>query len=183
MPNKKQENKHEPIQEELPVGMPETEPPAEVSAQEETSEVVAQLQKELATAQDQLLRLAAEFDNFRRRSKAERENIYADATGAVASDFLPVLDNFERAAEIEDASYEDYKTGVEMIYNGLRGVFEKLQIEAFGEPGEAFDPAVHNACAHMEDESLPENVVAEVFQKGYRLKDRILRHATVKVAN
>ncbi|NMP37632.1 MAG: nucleotide exchange factor GrpE [Clostridiales bacterium] len=141
------------------------------------------LEKELSESKESLLRMAAEYDNFRKRSAKEKEASYISAKSDVLKELLPVLDNFERAASNSSADAETYKKGVEMTYNQFLSIFEKLGAESFGEVGDVFDPLMHNAVMHTEDESLPENSVAAVFSKGYRMGDRILRCAAVQVAN
>lgn len=131
---------------------------------------------------DRYLRMAAEYDNFRKRTAKEKEAIWNDAKADAALAFLPVYDNLERALKQETAD-EAYKKGVEMTMNQLKTVLEKLgitEIEALGQP---FDPALHNAVMHIEDENFGENTVAEVFQAGFRLGDKVVRFAMVKVAN
>ena len=135
----------------------------------------------LAAAEDKYLRLAAEYDNFRKRTAKERENLFADVYADALAVFLPVLDNLERAAQYTDG--EAVAKGVAMTLKGLTDTLEKLGITEIEAQGAAFDPAVHNAVMHVEDDSLGESVVAEVLQKGYRKGDRILRYAMVKVAN
>ncbi len=98
-------------------------------------------------------------------------------------DILPVLDNFERAATNSSTDFESYRKGIDMTFNSFCEVLKKLGVEAFGEPGDNFDPNIHNAVMHCEDESLDENVITDVFSKGYKLGDRVLRPAMVKVAN
>ena len=114
--------------------------------------------------------------------KKERENVYADAKADTVLQLLPVYDNLERAlkAECSDAAF--YK-GVEMIMDQLMGIFGKLGVEVIQAAGQTFDPALHNAVIHVEDESLGENVVAEEFQKGFTLNGKVIRFAMVKVAN
>ncbi len=142
------------------------------------------LQAELNETKDQLLRMAAEYDNFRKRSQREKESLYSECKTSVVNDLLPVIDNFERCvAPGEDTSYEDYKKGVELTYKQFGEALKKLGIEAFGEVGEAFDPNLHNAVMHTEDENLPENSISTVLMKGYKLGDKIIRAAMVAVAN
>ncbi len=141
------------------------------------------MQKELDAQKDQYLRLAAEYDNFRKRSQREREAAFNDSKASVLAEILPVLDNFERAAQNKEASYEDFQKGISMTFQQMMDIMKKLGAESFGAAGEPFDPNIHNAVMHVEDEALGENLVAEVFSKGYRLGDRVLRHAMVKVAN
>ena len=142
------------------------------------------LQAELNETKDQLLRMAAEYDNFRKRSQREKESLYSECKSSVVNDLLPVIDNFERCvAPGDDTSYEDYKKGVELTYKQFGEALKKLGIEAFGEVGDAFDPNLHNAVMHTEDENLPENSVSNVLMKGYKLGDKIIRAAMVAVAN
>ncbi len=141
-----------------------------------------QLKSDLAAEHDKLLRLAAEFDNYRTRSNREKDRIYTDAKAEVTEKFLPVYDNLARALAVETAD-EAYKKGVEMTMNGLLEILGKLNVEVYGEPGDLFDPTIHNAVMHVEDEQLKESTVVEVFQKGFRMSDKVVRFAMVKVAN
>ncbi len=136
----------------------------------------------LAAEKDRYLRLAAEYDNYRKRSQKERENVYADAKADTVLQLLPVYDNLERALKAECSDPAFYK-GVEMTMDQLMGIFGKLGVEVIEAAGQPFDPALHNAVMHVEDESLGENVVAEEFQKGFKLNDKVIRFAMVKVAN
>ncbi|MEG1858159.1 MAG: nucleotide exchange factor GrpE [Pseudoflavonifractor sp.] len=131
---------------------------------------------------DQFLRLAAEYDNFRRRSQKEKENIYGDAKGDTALAFLPVYDNLERALKQETCD-EAYAKGVEMTMTGLKEVLAKLGVEEIPALGETFDPLYHNAVMHVEDAALGEGIIAEVFQTGFKSGDKVIRFAMVKVAN
>ena len=155
--------------------------PEEEIAQEEEV-ILDPAAEELKAVKDQLLRLAAEFDNFKKRSQKEKDESFLNAKASVLKAFLPVLDNFERAAAI-DASSEEYKKGVEMILAQLAGVFTAQGASSYGEAGEPFDPTVHNAVTHTEHPDLGENVIAEVYTRGCRMKDRIIREAVVGVAN
>lgn len=141
------------------------------------------LQKELAAAKEAHIRTLAEYDNYRKRSTKEKQAAYGDAKADCIKELLPMMDNFERAIAAEATDVESFKKGVEMIFKSFGDVLSKLGVEAFGEKGEKFDPNIHNGVMHVEDEELPENSVAEVFSKGYKLGDRILRPAMVKVAN
>ena len=131
---------------------------------------------------DTYLRLAAEFDNFRKRTAKEKDQSYGNGKADAISKLLPIYDNLERALNqpTEDAAY---KKGVELTMNELIKILNGLGVEIFGAPGDAFDPALHNAVMHIEDESLGENVVAQVFQKGFKLGDKIVRFAMVQAAN
>ena len=141
------------------------------------------LQKDLAAAKEAHIRTLAEYDNYRKRSTKEKQAAYGDAKADCIKELLPMMDNFERALAAEATDVEGFKKGVEMIFKSFGDVLSKLGVEAFGEKGEKFDPNIHNGVMHVEDEELPENSVAEVFSKGYKLGDRILRPAMVKVAN
>lgn len=147
------------------------------------SEKEAQLVKELEEQKDLYLRLRAEYDNFRKRSQKEKEDAHTLARASVVKEILPVLDNFERAAGNTNASFEDYQKGMEMIQTQLIDTLKKIGIETFGERGEEFDPNMHNAVMHTEDDSLGENTVAQVFAKGYKLGNTVIRFAAVQVAN
>ena len=138
--------------------------------------------QQLSAAKDQYTRLAAEYDNYRRRTQKERENVYPDAVANTLKELLPLLDNLQRALDTPCAD-ENYLTGIKMIQTGFEEYLKKMGVETFGKAGEPFDPNLHNAVMHIEDESLGKNVVAQVFQSGYRRGDRILRHAMVQQAN
>ncbi len=155
-----------------------SEKPAEPSA----DEALEKLKAENAELRDKYLRLLAEFDNYRKRSAKERQEIYPEATANAAEAFLSLADNFERAA-LAECSDEKYKAGVMMIYDQLSIAFKKLGVEEIARVGEPFDPAIENAVNQITDENLGENTVAQVYQKGYRLGDKIIRPATVCVAN
>lgn len=170
----------EETQEETPVE--EAAEEASEEAAEESSDLDS-LQKALEEEQNRYLRLMAEYDNFRKRTAKEKTATYSDAKADAFTGLLPVLDNFDRAFENEEAAPEDFRKGIEMTRDQLLAAFEKAGVEAFGEPGEAFDPNIHNAVSHIEDPELGDNVLAQVFQKGYKLGDRVLRHAMVVVAN
>ena len=130
---------------------------------------------------DAHLRLAAEYDNFRKRTVKEKEASYGNGKADAVEKLLPVYDNLERALNqpTEDAAY---KKGVEMTMNELVKIFTNLGVEIFGAPGDAFDPNIHNAVMHTEDDSVGENTVVQVFQKGYTLNGRVIRHAMVVVS-
>ena len=153
----------------------------EAAKQQEASEF-EKAQQALAQEHDSYLRLAAEYDNYRKRSQKEKDNLYTEIRSETVEKFLPVYDNLERALaqETQDAAF---KKGVEMTMNQLVSVMEKLGVESFGAAGDHFDPQLHNAVLHIEDESLGENVIAEVFQKGFKVGEKVVRFAMVKVAN
>ena len=147
----------------------------------ETSEALEKAQAELAETNDKYLRIAAEYDNFRRRSAKEREGVYADAYADALKEILPVIDNLERAANFTEP--DKVLEGLQLIFKGADEMLTKLGVEAFGEAGDRFDPNIHNAVMHVEDEEIDTETVVEVFQKGYKKGDRIIRYAMVKVAN
>ncbi|MCR5207133.1 MAG: nucleotide exchange factor GrpE, partial [Eubacterium sp.] len=137
----------------------------------------------LAAAKDSYLRTAAEYANYRARSAKEKEQSFTNAKCSVVAEILPVIDNLERAIGAENGDYDALKKGVQMTLDGLMASFEKLGVESFGESGDSFDPNYHNAVMHVEDESLGENTITDVFQKGYKIGDRVIRAAMVKTAN
>lgn len=141
------------------------------------------VEDELKDTKEQLLRTAAEYANFRARSAKEKEQTYSNAKGNVIAEILPVIDNLERALSQENSDYESLKKGVQMTMDGLMASLEKLGVEAYGESGEQFDPNFHNAVMHIEDDELGENVITDVFQKGYKINERVIRPAMVKTAN
>ncbi|MBR2099850.1 MAG: nucleotide exchange factor GrpE [Eubacterium sp.] len=164
----------------------------EILEEEKTEEVKEEAQagkeentaeKELADVKEQLLRIAAEYANYRARSAKEKEQTYSNAKGNVVAEILPAIDNLERALSQENSDYEALKKGVQMTLDGLMASLEKLGLEQYGESGDSFDPNIHNAVMHIEDESLGENVITDVFQKGYKIGDRVIRPAMVKTAN
>ena len=139
------------------------------------------LTNEAEALKDRLLRLTAEYDNYRKRTSKEKEGIYTEACTDVLKEMIPVLDNLERAISVE-GSVEDIKKGIEMTIKGFQTSFEKLGVEEIDASGE-FDPNYHQAVMHIEDESLGANSIAEVFQKGYKRGDKVIRYTVVKVAN
>lgn len=141
-----------------------------------------QLQNDYSALNDKHLRLMAEYDNFRKRSVKEKDDIYPAATVAALQKILPILDSLDRAAQFE-YNTEDFAKGFDMIVQNLKDTLSGLGVEEVGTVGEAFDPNLHNAAMHIEDESLGQNVVSQVFQKGYRMGDRIIRYAMVQTAN
>ena len=152
------------------------------AASDDSASVIEELNKKLLEANDKYLRTVAEYDNFRKRSQKEKEAIYSDSKSDIIGKLLPVIDNFERAV-LADSDFESYKTGINMTVKQLLEIFGSLGVEAFGEAGEEFDPNIHNGIMHVDDESLGENVISQVYAKGYRIGDKIIRHATVIVAN
>ena len=163
--------KKEEIQEETPV--------------EETVEVTPEVdpwEEKYNAEHDAHLRLAADYDNFRKRSQKEKEQSYGNGKADAVAKMLPIYDNLERALNqpTEDAAY---KKGVEMTMTQLVGILNGLGVEIFGEAGETFDPNLHNAVMHIDDENLGENTISQVFQKGFKIGEKIVRFAMVQVAN
>ena len=148
--------------------------------QMEKMEAVAQ---QLASQQDKFLRLAAEYDNYRKRTAKEKENIYADAKIETLTAMLPVYDNLERALAQFGDDDSPHKKGVEMIFTQFKESLTKLGVTTIEAVGQPFDPEKHNAVMHFEDESAGENTVVEILQQGFLLGDKVLRFAMVKVAN
>ncbi len=139
------------------------------------------LEKEIGERDDKYLRLAAEYDNFRRRSREEKDAAYENAMADTVCELLPIIDNLERAAAFSaDSSVKD---GLVMIFKSVEAVFAKLGVEAFGNKGDKFDPNLHNAVMHEETEDFGEGEISEVFQKGYKKGNKIIRFAMVKTAN
>ena len=162
--------------------------PEEVLEQpaEEITEAVAEevnpWEEKYNAEHDSYLRLAADYDNFRKRTVKEKEASYGNGKADAIGKLLPVYDNLERALNqpTEDAAY---KKGVEMTMTELVKIFEAMGVEIFGQQGDTFDPNLHNAVMHTEDESLGENTISQVFQKGFKLGDKVIRFAMVQVAN
>ncbi len=153
---------------------------------EKKSKANAELEKvkaELESKNDLLLRTAAEFDNFKKRTERERLTVAEFAKANIIKELLPILDNIDRAEMLEDKSSEDYIKGIEMIVKQFAALGEKLGIVELAHQGDAFDPNCHEAVMHVEDETFGENVIAEVLQKGYKIGDTVIRPAMVKVAN
>ncbi len=160
------------------------EPSPEETAEETTPDLaaqLAQLTEQLKEKDDRYLRMAAEYDNFRRRSREEKEAVYDHAVFDTVQGLLPIFDNLERAAQYGDG--EKVKEGLAMLLKSTEEVLTKIGITTFGEVGETFDPQIHNAVFHVEDDTLGEGVITEVFQKGYKKGQKILRFAMVKTAN
>ena len=164
---------------------PDQEPEAALQGEQQAADQAApqpEAQEPQAAPDDRFLRLAAEYDNYRKRTAKEKEALWAQAKADTAVAFLPVYDNLERALKQETAD-EAYKKGVEMTMNQLKEVFSKLGITEIDALGKPFDHNLHNAIMHVEDENFGENTVAEVFQAGFMLGEKVIRFAMVKVAN
>ncbi|MCR5783977.1 MAG: nucleotide exchange factor GrpE [Clostridia bacterium] len=157
---------------------------AKAAAEEKTEDnPVEVLKKQYDELNDKYMRMLAEYDNYRKRTAKELDARSNNAKVDLISKLLPVMDNFERAAGGSAEDPEAYKKGVEMIARQFRDTIIGMGIEEFGEKGEQFDPNIHTAVMHEENDELEDNVITEVFMKGYKLGDRIVRHAAVKVAN
>ncbi|MBQ9250076.1 MAG: nucleotide exchange factor GrpE [Oscillospiraceae bacterium] len=152
------------------------------AAKKKDEEKLAALENENAALNDKYLRICAEYDNFRRRSQKEKEGLYGDIKADTVQKFLPVYDNLERALR-QGTEDEAYRKGVEMIMTQFESTLEKLGVTAIECLGEKFDPELHNAVMHVDDEEKGENEIVEVFQKGFKLGDKVIRFAMVKVAN
>ena len=149
-------------------------------AQMEAAELAA---KQLESVKDQFVRLTAEYDNYRKRTAKEKDSLYQDAKADTIKEFLAVYDNLERAVSTEGDEDSPHKKGLEMIFHQYQEILKKLgvaEMEALGQP---FDPEKHNAVMHIDDENFGENVVSQVFQAGFTLGDKVIRHAIVQVAN
>ena len=191
--NKNEQPKDEAVSEqvsekELPVEEPKQnaenaqEAKAEEAKKEEKPSELDTVKEQLAKEHDGYLRLAAEYDNFRKRSQKEKDDLYTVIKAETVGKFLPVYDNLERALAQETAD-EAYKKGVEMTMRELVKILEAMDVKPFGIAGDIFDPQRYNAVMHVEEEGLGENVIAEVFQKGFLVGEKVIRFAMVKVAN
>ena len=141
------------------------------------------VEDQLADMKKQLAYTAAEYANFRARSAKEKEQTYSNAKGNVIAEILPVIDNLERAINQDGEDFEALKKGVEMTLDGLMATLSKIGVESYGKSGENFDPNLHHAVMHIDDDELGENVIVDVFQKGYKIGDRVIIPAMVKTAN
>ena len=150
--------------------------------EQETAPDVNPWEEKYNAEHDSFLRLAADYDNFRKRTIKEKEASYGNGKADAIEKILPIYDNLERAMN-QACTDEAYKKGVEMTMNELLKIFGTLGVEIFGQVGEEFNPELHNAVMHTEDESLGENVISQVFLKGFKLGDKVVRFAMVQVAN
>ena len=191
-----EENK-QPLEEETPEteAVPEPQPESEKAAKGKkkkekgitfTREQVEQMEtavKQLETTKDQFARLAAEYDNYRKRTAKEKETLYQDAKADTIKEFLAVYDNLERAAAAPGGEDDPHKKGLEMIFTQYKELLKKLGVSEIEAKGKPFDPERHEAVMHVDDENFGENEVAQVFQAGFVLGDKVIRHAVVQVAN
>ena len=155
----------------------------QVEKMEAAAKELDQAQKQIDTMKDQYLRLAAEYDNYRKRTAREKDALYQDAKADMIREFLAVYDNLERASKTEGDDDSPHKQGLIKIFNQSREILKKLNVKEIEALGQVFDPEKHNAVMHIEDEKLGENVISQVFQDGFMLGDKVIRHATVQVAN
>ncbi|MBQ1507691.1 MAG: nucleotide exchange factor GrpE [Ruminococcus sp.] len=156
---------------------------AEDAKVNETEEKLKKLEEELAAQKEKYMRLAAEYDNYRKRTSNEKLSIYDDATAKAVTELLPVADSVRMAIENMSGASPEVLKGIELISNQLAKSFEKLKVEEYGSVGDTFDPNIHNAISKIDSEELGENALSQVFQKGYKIGDKIIRHAMVQVAN
>ena len=157
----------------------------EAGAEEVTEEEAPKADKKAQEINDKLMRTIAEFDNFRKRSEKEKSAMFEIGAKAIIEKILPVLDNFERGLDSisEDEKGSAFAQGIEQIYKQFVAVLDDAGVKVIETVGKEFDPNLHNAVMHVEDDSLVENIIAEEFQKGYMYKDSVVRHSMVKVAN
>lgn len=191
-----EENK-QPLEEEIPEteAAPQPEEPAEKAAKGKkkkekgitfTREQVEQMElaaKQLESVKDQFVRLTAEYENYRKRTAKEKDSLYQDARADTVREFLAVYDNLERAAATEGDDDSPHKKGLVMIFHQYQELLKNLGVEEIEAQGQPFDPESMNAVMHIDDENYGENTVAQVFQAGFRMGDRVVRHAIVQVAN
>ena len=149
-------------------------------AQMEAAELAAE---QLESVKDQFVRLTAEYDNYRKRTAKEKDSLYQDAKADTIKEFLAVYDNLERAVSTEGDEDSPHKKGLEMIFHQYQEILKKLGVTEIEAQGQTFDPEKHNAVMHIDDENFGENVVSQVFQAGFMLGDKVIRHAIVQVAN
>lgn len=176
MANKENEKNEIPVEEVAEEVVEET---AEETVE---AEVVNPFEEKYNAEHDAHLRLAAEYDNFRKRTVKEKEASYGNGKADAVAKMLPVYDNLERALN-QETTDEAFKKGVEMTMAELVKIFTGLGVEIFGEKGDAFDPNLHNAVMHIDDETMEENTIATVFQKGFKIGEKVVRFAMVQVAN
>ena len=170
------------VKEEVKEETKSAEVPEETKDEEKDKKSKKDEKNELKTANDKYLRLMAEYDNYRKRSQKEKEGLYGDIKSDTVSKFLPVYDNLVRALA-QSTEDEAYRKGVEMIMNQFNTTLEKLGVSRIESLGQKFDPSLHNAVMHVDDEEKGENEIVEVFQEGFKYGEKVIRFAMVKVAN
>ena len=180
----KEEMTAETAEEQLVEDAAETTPPPETETAEAApvEDKAAALEAELKEKSDRILRLQADFENFRRRTAKEKEELAAVITQNILGDLLPLLDNFERAMAVEQTDGEAFQKGVEMIFTQLREVLDKHGLQSIEAEGQTFDPKFHQAVMRVEDSDAPDGTITQVLQKGYQAKGRVIRPAMVQVA-
>jgi len=187
--NKEKEKKapeNEPVTDEEKEAVQQNSPDSQEGAKDAEETVckeLDQMKEELKKQKDILLRTAAEYENFRKRTEREKRAIYADATADAVAAILPIADSLEYAVKAQDGATEEYQKGLELVNKQFQDALAKLGVMAIGKAGDEFDPNLHNAVAHVDDETVADNTIVEVFQKGYLLGEKVIRHAMVKVAN
>lgn len=154
-----------------------------VPEQDESSAKIAELEKQIADEKEKLLRTAAEYANFRSRTEREKAAIYANAVSDTVKELLPIADSLDRAIAASQNAPEEFKKGLEMISTQLKKSFEKLNITAYGEVGDVFDPELHNAISSVDSEDLESDTISLVYQRGYKVGDKIIRHCMVQTVN
>ena len=180
----------EPAAEAAEAAEPVKEEKADKKSDKKLKNELAEMEKKLEAEKkradelnDKYLRTAAEYENFRRRSAKERENVYGEAVADTLTGLLPILDNLQYAAKFTDGDADKFAEGVKLILGKLPETLEKMNIKMFGEPGETFNPEIHNAVMHIDDENYGEGEITDVLQCGYMYGDKVLRYAMVRVAN
>ncbi|MGN1130671.1 MAG: nucleotide exchange factor GrpE [Ruminococcus sp.] len=177
-----QEEVQEEVKEEQTEKAPKTEKKKK-EKKDKKDEKIKELEEALEKEKESRLRLMAEYDNYRKRTSAEKLSIYDDATAKAIEEILPMADSITLALQNMQDAPEEFKKGIELVGNQLKASLDKLKVEAFCEVGDDFDPNIHNAVAKIESEDFEENKISAVFQKGYKIGDKIIRHAMVQVAN
>lgn len=182
------EKKTEAVEAEETVDEVKEEPPEQTEKtdkkkpkKDKAKDKLRELEAKLNEEKDKRLRLMAEYDNYRKRTSAEKLGIYDDATAKAVEELLPVADSLTMAMQNMQDAPEEFKKGIELVSNQLKSSLEKLKVEAFCEVGDEFDPNLHNAVSKIESEDFEENQITAVFQKGYKIGDKIIRHAMVQV--
>lgn len=182
-PETEAENQQEAAEEQAQAEQEEKKAKKKEPKKDKKAEEIKELQDKLAAQKDSYMRLAAEYDNYRKRTANEKLSLYNDATAKAVEELLPVADSVQMALQnMKDASDEERK-GLELISQQLEKSLEKLKIETFGEVGEEFDPQLHNAISKVENEDLGKNQISAVYQSGYKIGGKVIRHAMVQVAN
>lgn len=183
---KTKKEKPEPKQEEQvqPVDAEEVQETEQTTAEiDEKDSKLAELEEQLKAEKEKLLRTAAEYANYRTRTDREKAAIYGNAVSDTVSELLPIADSVDRAIEASKDAPEEFKKGLELIANQLKKSFEKLSISSFGEVGEEFNPELHNAISSTDSDELESDTIAAVYQKGYKVGDKIIRHCMVQTVN